>query len=192
MRKRTTGRRVSALILAAAVVGIATACASVSDDAAQPGPPESTPSSTPADAGTPSPAGDASAMPTCDTLIGASTVAVLTNQGWTARQSDFAFGPDIVPGGLQCLWADASTASDNGLLYGWAPLSAEDAASAQETLLSQGWVKEDAASGVYITADPQFAMGKDDDGYGMTYLFGDGWVTVSDTKQGLLLIDRPE
>jgi hypothetical protein len=31
-------------------------------------------------------------------------------------------------------------------------------------------------------------MGTDEDGYGMTYLFGDGWVTLSDTKQGLLLV----
>ena len=34
-------------------------------------------------------------------------------------------------------------------------------------------------------------MTTDAEGYGITYLFGDGWVTFSDTRQGLLLIQRP-
>ena len=29
------------------------------------------------------------------------------------------------------------------------------------------------------------------EGYGLTYLFGDGWVKYADTKQGLLLVVWP-
>lgn len=32
-------------------------------------------------------------------------------------------------------------------------------------------------------------METDGEGYGMTYLFGDGWVKVADTKQGLVLVE---
>ena len=55
----------------------------------------------------------------------------------------------------------------------------------QQTLVDQGWVRESRRDGVYITESPETAIAKDDQGYGMTYLFGDGWVTIADTKQGL-------
>ncbi len=29
------------------------------------------------------------------------------------------------------------------------------------------------------------------DGYGLTYLFGDGWVKLADTRQSLILVDTP-
>lgn len=129
--------------------------------------------------------------PTCDTLITPDTVAALKKQGWVAKQRDFSFGPNVVPGGLECLWADPVTASDHGLLYGWAPISPGDAAARQAQLVASGWVQEDSDRGVYITADPRTTLNNDEQGYGMTYLFGDGWVTVSDTKQGLVLIVPP-
>ncbi|MBN9156057.1 hypothetical protein [Microbacterium sp.] len=125
----------------------------------------------------------------CETLIPADTVAALHAQGWSAMQRDFAFGPDPVPGGIACLWADPSTASDHGLLYGWAPISGADAAAREAELVSEGWVREDSDRGVYVTADPRTTLSRDAEGYGMTYLFGRGWVSVSDTKQGLILID---
>lgn len=125
----------------------------------------------------------------CETLIPADTVAALHQQGWSAMQRDFAFGPDPVPGGIACLWADPTTASDHGLLYGWAPISGADAATREAELVSQGWKREDSDRGVYITADPRTTLSRDAEGYGMTYLFGPGWVSVSDTKQGLILID---
>jgi hypothetical protein len=34
-------------------------------------------------------------------------------------------------------------------------------------------------------------LNPDDEGYGMTYLFSHGWVKVSSTKQGILLIADP-
>ena len=57
---------------------------------------------------------------------------------------------------------------------------------------SQGWVREDSAEGVYITESPETTIAVDEEGYGMTYLFGDGWVKLADTKQGLLLIEWPK
>ena len=39
---------------------------------------------------------------------------------------------------------------------------------------------------------PGTAIATDDEGYGMTYLFTPGQVTVADTKQGLLLIEWPK
>ncbi len=64
-----------------------------------------------------------------------------------------------------------------------------DAERAREGLEDEGWRSEESAQGVYVTEDPQYAMSTDEDGYGMTYLFGDGWVKVADTKQGLLLVE---
>jgi len=133
-----------------------------------------------------------SVPPTCETLISSTMVDTLRKQGWTARQRDFSIGPTVIPGGLECPWSDYGRAPDRGLLYGWAPISREAAAKAQKELVAQGWVREESERGVYITVDPAFAFVKDEDGYGTTYLFGDGWVTVSDTKQGLLLIDLPD
>ncbi|UWF78369.1 MULTISPECIES: hypothetical protein [Microbacterium] len=128
--------------------------------------------------------------PTCETLISPATVEALTAQGWTAKEKEFRIGAmPPLEGGMLCLWSDYSTASDHGQMYGWAPIDAVTAAEAQQTLLAEGWLRDDDTSGVYITEDPQYAIAVDDEGYGMTYLFGDGWVTFADTKQGLLLIE---
>ncbi|WP_424935493.1 MULTISPECIES: hypothetical protein [Bacteria] len=169
------------LVLAA---GLA-ACTPGGGEAASPS--GSSAAGSPEASGSPAP----SASPTCETLIGPTTVDTLRKQGWTARQREFSIGPDVIPGGLECPWSDYGSAPDRGLLYGWAPISAEVAANAQKELVSQGWILEESDHGVYVTVDPAFAFVKDEDGYGTTYLFGDGWVTVSDTKQGLLLIDLP-
>lgn len=64
-----------------------------------------------------------------------------------------------------------------------------DAVAREAELVSEGWVREDSDRGVYITADARTSLSKDAEGYGMTYLFGRGWVAVSDTKQGLILIE---
>ena len=83
-------------------------------------------------------------------------------------------------------------ATDNLLVFGWAPIAASEATRLQADLIGQGWLREDGAQGTYITTDPQYAVAVDEDGYGMTYLFGDGWVTLALTKQGLVLIERPD
>nr|WP_236571180.1 hypothetical protein [Microbacterium hydrocarbonoxydans] len=122
-------------------------------------------------------------------MISEGTVEALTDLGWTFEEKDFVIGDVTMSDGLLCFWADYSVASDHGQLYGWSEITPEDAARAQSSLLSQGWTRDDGPEGIYITEDPQFSMGTDEAGYGMTYLFGDGWVKVADTREGLILID---
>ena len=70
-----------------------------------------------------------------------------------------------------------------------------DAAAAEKAegdLVASGWKREEGAGDeVYITENPDWLAGRGADGYGITYLFGDGWVKVADTKQSLVLIDWP-
>ena len=119
----------------------------------------------------------------------AGTVDALSAAGWTAQQKDFVIGDVALPEGMLCFWGDYNVGSDHGQLYGWSKISSEDAVQAQSALLAAGWTREDGPEGTYITEDPQFSMGIDEDGYGMTYLFNDGWVKLADTRQGLVLID---
>lgn len=171
-------------------LAVLTACAAPS------GPPKATPaaSSTPTPddaagpASTPTPSAPAAEL-SCESMISAGTVDALSAAGWSAEPKEFVVGDVELTQGLLCFWADYSVGSDHGQLYGWSPITAEEAAQAQETLVSGGWRREDGPEGVYFTEDPQYSMGTDDDGYGMTYLFGDGWVKLADTKQGLILIE---
>jgi len=127
--------------------------------------------------------------PTCDTIITPGTVEALTSQGWTAQEQQLRIGDTVVAGGLLCMWADFSTASDHGQMYGWGPLDAAESRAAQSTLQRDGWLRSTDGEQVLFTEDPDYAIATDEDGFGMTYEFGDGWVRFSDTKQGLLLID---
>lgn len=182
-RHRPLSRRLTPATLALAMIATTTACT----PSTGPGPSGSSSTKPSASSAAPKTAA-ASGPPSCDTLITPDTVAALKKQGWVSQQRDFSFGPNVVPGGLLCLWAEADTASDHGLLYGWAPISASDAVAREAQLVSSGWILEDSDRGVYVTADPRTTLSRDEEGYGITYLFGDGWVTVSDTKQGLVLI----
>ncbi|WP_298038079.1 hypothetical protein [uncultured Microbacterium sp.] len=128
---------------------------------------------------------------TCESILSENTVASLTDFGWTYEQQEFRFGGDIVEGGIQCVWGDYTIASDHVQIFGWAPLDAAASNAAQQKLLGEGWQRADSDGHTYITTNPAFAVATDDDGFGMTYEFGDGWTTVSDTKQGLLLITAP-
>lgn len=148
-----------------------------------PGDPAATPEETPA----------ASAEPvTCESLVVADTRDQFDAQGWTAKESPFVIDDVTLDGGMQCDWADYSVESGNFLTFAWAPITAEQATTAEDALQGQDWIREDGADGVYITEDPEQALTVDDENYGVTYLFGDGWVIMSDTKQQLLLIDRPQ
>lgn len=140
----------------------------------------------------PTPEPTAAAEPTCDTLIGASVVADFESLGWTFQESPMYIGGTQVDEGIQCMWADfEGPAGDHGQIFGWAPISETESAAAQEELLTQGWVREDDEAGVYITESPETTISADENGYGMTYYFTEGQVTVADTKQGLLLIEWP-
>ena len=130
------------------------------------------------------PAGD----PTCETIIPASTVEDFDSVGWTARAEPFRIGEIEVDGGVQCIWGDFTTATDHVQIYGWAPISADQAVDAQDALEAQGWKVEETGEGTFVTESADTTVATDDQGYGLTYLFGDGWVKYADTKQGLLLV----
>lgn len=139
----------------------------------------------PVDVKTPTPG----AEPTCKTIITPGTVEALTSQGWTSKQEELRIGETLVEDGLLCMWADFSTASDHGQMYGWGTLDARTADVAQSNLKRDGWLRSTDGDLVYFTEDPAYAIATDEDGFGMTYEFGDGWVKFADTKQGLLLIE---
>ncbi|MFV0496173.1 hypothetical protein, partial [Mycobacterium sp.] len=143
---------------------------------------------------TPSPQNTAQVpdRPTCDTLISPVTVADFAAVGWTAQERPFFIGETQLGDGLVCMWADFSApAGDHLQLFGWAPLQGQDSAELQQQLIAQGWLREEAPGGVYLTEDPNRSMWTDDEGYGTTYLFTDTQIVYSDTKQGLLLIQWP-
>ncbi|WP_344691610.1 hypothetical protein [Microbacterium esteraromaticum] len=131
----------------------------------------------------------ADADPTCETIITKGTVEALTSQGWTSRQQELRIGDTLVEEGLMCMWADFSTPSDHGQMYGWGTVDERTSETAQSNLQRDGWLRSTEGDLVYFTEDPDYAIATDEDGFGMTYEFGDGWVKFADTKQGLLLID---
>jgi len=129
---------------------------------------------------------------TCENLIPESVVEAFGESGWTYQEDVFRVGAQEIEDGIWCTWGDAqSPASDNVQIYGWAPLEPGLAADAQDELADQGWVREDSTEGVYVTENPDTLVSADAEGYGMTYLFGDGWVMVSHGKSSLLVIERP-
>lgn len=135
---------------------------------------------------------DADVAPTCETIIASSIVVEFERIGWSAREEPFYVGSTELPDGLRCMWADfEAPASDNLQIFGWSPIDEETARTTQSELVAQGWVREDSDGGVYVTENPDTIIAPDENGYGITYLFGDGWVTVADTKQGLVLIEWP-
>jgi hypothetical protein len=140
----------------------------------------------------PTPSATAAGEATCESILPDETVADFKEIGWTAQENPFYAGAVELADGLQCTWGDYSVATDHVQIFGWARATDAEAATAQEELLSSGWTREDSADGIYITESPETAIATDEDGYGITYLFGDGWVTIADTKQGLLLIERPQ
>lgn len=129
---------------------------------------------------------------TCETLVPQAVVDNFASVGWSAQEEPFRVGGTEIEGGLLCTWADFESETNGELqFFGWAPIPPNQAESVQDNLLSQGWIREDGADGVFITESADTVIAPDDDGYGVTYLFGDGWVEIADTKQGLLLITSP-
>ncbi len=184
----------AAIVLALAVTTLVTGCSGEPPPAPQTTQTTAGTPSAPAPEPTPTPTGDAAGEePTCETLIGADVVADFESIGWTAQAEKLYIGERALDDGLQCVWADfEGPAGDHLQMFGWGEVSADEAADSQAWLVSQGWIREDSDLGVYITTPKGTAIVVDDDGYGMTYLFGDGWVKFADTKQGLLLIEWPK
>ncbi|WP_203579747.1 hypothetical protein [Microbacterium hibisci] len=179
------------LVLSAVILS---ACAGSPEAAPEPTGNAQTPTAAaPGPTATPEPEPASTEKPTCETIISASVVAEFERLGWTAQESPLYIGSTEMADGLQCMWADfQGPAGDHGQMYGWAPISESEATETQEELVAQGWLREDDdPTGVYITESAETAIATDAEGYGMTYLFGEGHVKVADTKQNLLLIEWP-
>lgn len=178
----------AALALAALAL---TACAAPAPAPADPGSAGQTPVPAPDDSATPSDIPEPDAEPTCETILSPYVVAELRALNWTPREDPFMLGGTPLPDGIQCVWGDQTMASDHVQIYGWAPVDEATVAEAQAALEAEGWVRLEEEGVVYLTENPDFVVMADSEGYGMTYEFGDGWVAVSDTKQGLEVIQWP-
>lgn len=127
----------------------------------------------------------------CASILSPQSVEQFEQVGWTSKQEPFVIAETEQPDGIQCMWADFTVGSGNLLLFAWAPTDDELAASLQSKLIAQGMIREEGPEGIYITEDARFAPTVDEDGYGFTYLFGDGWVTAAETRASLSFIVRP-
>jgi hypothetical protein len=187
-------RRIGATLALTAAVLLLTACAQ--DPGTEPDPTDTTvpaPSSPAPEPSETDPAAADPGDPACETIIPEATVADFESVGWTYEQSAFYIGELEIVDGIMCVWADFDApAGDHLQLYGWAPITADDAQAAQSSLTGQGWIREESAEGVYITENPETTIAVDAEGYGMTYLFTEGAVELADTKQGLLLVEWPK
>lgn len=175
------------VVLAATMLAV-TACSTPADTAGQtPTPVATSPTPTPSPTATAAPAAD----PQCDTIIPESIVEDFESVGWTVRSEPFRIGELEITEGVQCIWGDFTTATDHVQIFGWAPISEEDAADAKAELVGLKWRVEELDEGTIVTESAETTVATDADGYGLTYLFGEGWVKYADTKQGLLLVVWP-
>ncbi|MFC8682568.1 hypothetical protein ACFT30_13700 [Microbacterium ureisolvens] len=180
------------LVLSAVILS---ACAGTPEEAAPEvtGNAQTPTAAAPEPTATPEPEPASTEKPTCETIISESVVADFESLGWSAQESPLYIGSTEITDGLQCMWADfEGPAGDHGQMYGWAPVTEAEATDAQDELIAQGWQREEDAAGVYITESAETVIAPDAEGYGITYLFGEGDVKVADTKQNLLLIEWPK
>ncbi|WZH36082.1 MAG: hypothetical protein PIR02_15120 [Microbacterium enclense] len=185
-------RRLALALAAAALTAVAlTGCSA-------PAPVPTAAAATPSDGATPQASApqestepEAAGDPTCETIIPQSTADDFLSLGWSVSAEPFRIGATEIDGGIQCKWGDQKITTDRVQMFGWAPIDEAGAAEAERDLLASGWRREDGPAGTYITENPAWAISKDSDGYGITYLFGDGWVKLADTRQSLLLVEGP-
>ena len=132
------------------------------------------------------------ADPTCETIISGSDRRRLRERRLDGRAEPFRVGEIEIPEGMQCVWGDFSTATDHVQIFGWAPISEEMPPTRRTHLVEVGWhARRIPPTASIVTESPETTVATDDEGYGLTYLFGDGWVKYADTKQGLLLVVWP-
>ncbi|MEZ3161767.1 hypothetical protein AB1K54_14685 [Microbacterium sp. BWT-B31] len=186
--------RLGAAFAIAAAAFLVSACASETGSTSDPEAVATAPAvEQPAEASTPTPVPSTpAAEPTCETIIDATTAADFAKVNWAPRQDPFYIGSTQFDG-LTCVWGDfTGPASDRVQVFGWALAPDHAARTAQDELVAQGWTRQEADGGVYITENPESAMTTDADGYGITYFFTGGTVKMADTKLGLLLVDWPQ
>lgn len=184
--------RLGAVALLIAAAAVLTACAGSPEPAPTKSSAPPTATTAPEPEATTEPTAEPAAKPTCDELISPTLVADFEAVGWTFQEEVLRIGSTEIPEGVLCRWGDFTTASDHLQMFGWAPIAEADAASARDELVSSGWIEEEGDGGVYVTESPDTALQTDDEGYGITYLFGDGWVKFADTKQNILLVEWPK
>lgn len=187
---RTLTRFGTALLIAVSAVGIS-ACSAADAPAAHPSDSLAPTPTSPAPTPVATPTTTADSEPTCQNIIPARTISDFESVGWTVKPEVFRIGGEEIPDGVQCTWGDYTVASDHVQIYGWAPLKAADATEHIQQLVAEGWRREESAEGVYVTENPDTAIATDQQGYGLTYLFSDGWVKFADTRLGLVLVEWP-
>lgn len=79
--------------------------------------------------------------------------------------------------------------SDNVMIYGWAPMTPEQAEDARNALVSLGWEEDHGAMVVYVTLPNPLTV--DSDGYGDTYGFYDGYVVYGITRSAMWSVIVP-
>ena len=119
-------------------------------------------------------------------------VADFESVGWTVRAEPFRAGEIEIPDGIQCVWGDFSVGhrprADLRLGADRGRRRIRSAGSSRRGGLAR---RGAVPTGVIVTESSDTTVATDDEGYGLTYLFGDGWVKYADTKQGLILIVWP-
>lgn len=188
----TRFRPAGALAAIAVIAALATGCAGSPASTATGGATETAGVPT-SPVATPDPTDSSGAViePTCETIIPDATAKDFADLGWTGKQEPFVVGDTTLSGGLQCTWGDYSVPSDHVQVFGWAPIDDDQAGTARKELLASGWRVVEGTDGALVTENPDTAAYTDDEGFGLTYQFGDGWVKLADTKQGLLLVEWP-
>lgn len=153
--------------------------------AAAPAPTAQDPAATPQPIETGVPADEV----TCETLVLPSTRETFESSGWSVEQADLTILEDTLAGGIECTWADFSIQSNDRVVLGWAPVAPDVAVGLQDGLEAEGWLREDEGETVYLTEPNPLTV--DENGYGYTYEFSEGWVAMADWKANLPLIETP-
>ncbi|MFK4789985.1 hypothetical protein [Microbacterium sp. ZW T5_56] len=180
--------RVGVMLAAAAVLAGCAPAATVGAPAATP-PASSDPSATAP--GSSEPPAEPVEL-TCESMLSAGLVAGYAAQGWTAVSNPLYIGSTLIPDGMSCTWGNhAGEGNDIAQVFGYGTLTPELATQAQADLAAQGWTTEEDPSGVLVTEPRDGALITDADGYGMSYLFGEGWVRLADTREALILVVWP-
>lgn len=189
IRPRTA--RFALLALLAASTLVATGCAGAPDsgEAASAAPASAAPAS-PSAAPEPTETTATVAPATCENIISPSALESFKTEGWSAEDEPFTVAAVTLADGISCTWTNAQQAGGAILVFGWSPITAEQTAQAEQSLEADGWTAEPTDEGLMVTIDPNMAITVDDEGFGETYLFGDGWVIMAGTKQNLILVDR--
>jgi len=129
-------------------------------------------------------------VPSCEQLMPPTSRGIMQSSGYEPTASAFLIGDLTLDPGIQCMWMIPGSPTDAHVLQAWGEITKGDAQIAIDALVGEGWVTEPGDDGTYVTY-PNGGVQSDADGYFTTYLFGDGWVTLSDVKAGLAEIVRP-